>query len=75
MKHWIGLVHQTKGAVISRSDRPGQDGWSGGFAAAPLTAEALEPGDFVTVTTETRDGRLVARSLEILRPSPEGGAR
>jgi hypothetical protein len=75
VKHWIALVPETKVAAISRSDRPGKNGWAGGFAAAPLTAEAIKPGDFVTVTTETRDGRLVARSVEVLRPSPEGGAR
>jgi hypothetical protein len=75
VKRWIVLVLQTKVAAISRSDRPGKDGWAGDFAAVPLTADAIKPGDFVTVTTETRDGRLVARSVEVLRPSPEGGAR
>jgi hypothetical protein len=72
VKHWIALVPQTRVATISRSDGPGQSGWAGDFTAAPLTAEAIKPGDFVTVTTETRDGRLIARSVEILRPSPEG---
>ena len=75
VKHWIALVPETKVAAISRSDQPGKDGWAGAFAASPLTAQAIKPGDFVTVTTETRDGRLIARSVEILRPSPEGGTR
>jgi hypothetical protein len=75
VKRWIALVPETKVAAISRSDRPTKDGWRGDFAAAPLTAAAIKPGDFVTVTTETRDGRLVARSVEVLRPSPEAAAR
>jgi hypothetical protein len=75
VKHWIALAPQTKVAAISRSDKATKDGWSGDFAAAPLTAAAIKPGDFVTVTTETREGRLVALSVEVLRPSPEGKAR
>jgi hypothetical protein len=75
VKLWIALAPQTKVAAITRSEGPGKDGWAGNFAAAPLTADAIKPGDFVTVTTETRDGRLVARSVEVLRPGPEGGAR
>jgi hypothetical protein len=65
VKHWIALVPQTK-----------VQGWLvGRLRRRSLTAEAIKPGGFVTVTTETRDGRLTARSVEILRPSPEAGAR
>jgi hypothetical protein len=47
----------------------------GAFVESPLAATSLKPGDYVTVTTETRDGGLVARTVQVLQPSPEAPGR
>ncbi len=50
------------------------DGWRGGFQASPLEATALHPGDFATVTTEESNGKLVAASIAVVRPSTAAAA-
>jgi hypothetical protein len=75
VKRWIALVPETTVTEVSRSGRPATDGWPGDFASVPLAPAAIKPGDFVTVTTHARGGRLTARSVQVLRPSPESTAR
>jgi hypothetical protein len=75
VKRWIVLIPETKVTEVSRSDRPAREGWPGDFASEPVTVSAIKPGDFATVTTDTRGGRLIARSVDVLRPSPEAIGR
>jgi hypothetical protein len=53
-------------------------GWPYGYAATPLSAGDVRPGDFVTVTF-VRDGdRRLAREIAVVRPerdAPEGTGR
>jgi hypothetical protein len=75
VEHPVALTPETKVAVVTRSPQADPQGWRGNFVASPATAADIKPGAFVTVTVETRDGRMVARAVEILRPSPEGPSR
>jgi hypothetical protein len=43
--------------------------WTGQFVEAPLTAADLSRGDDVTVATALQRGRLVARSIAVIRPA------
>jgi hypothetical protein len=71
----ITLTPETKVVSGTRSKQAAADGWQGAFVESPLAVTSLKPGDYVTVTTETRDGRLVARTVQVLQPTPEAPAR
>jgi hypothetical protein len=75
MTRSITLTPETKVVTVTRSKQASPDGWWGAFVESPLAATSLKPGDYVTVTTETRDGRLVARTVQVLQPSPEAPGR
>ncbi len=65
----IAVPPSTRIELAVRSETPGADGWPGGFQESTLGLSDLRPGDFATVTTEHGDGRLVASSIAVVRPS------
>jgi hypothetical protein len=75
LRRSIAVTPQTTLLVVTRAEQAAGGGWPGGFSAAPIAPSDIEPGDYVTITTESRNGELIARSLEVLRPTPEPAAR
>jgi hypothetical protein len=71
----IALTPETTVLVVTRAEQPAAGGWPGGFGESPLARSDIKTGDYVTVTTESRHGKLVARSVEVLRPTPEPARR
>jgi len=69
----IHLAPTTKVELVTRSKGAAPDRWLGGFTESPLPPADLHPGDYVTVSTVKRQGRLDAVSVEVVRPrSPAG---
>ncbi len=66
VKHPIALEPGTKIEMVSRAETGAQ--WPGGFKEASLSASDLRVDDYVTVTAESRGGRLVATSVQVIRP-------
>ena len=54
--------------LVQRSATPTPRGWPGGYAESSLAMTA-RPGDFVSVTVTRHDGRVIARSIEVVRPA------
>lgn len=67
----VALTPETTVVVVTRAERVPAGGWPGGFGETPAAPSHVKPGDYVTVTARSRDGQLIARSLEVLRPTPE----
>jgi hypothetical protein len=69
----------TPGAVVHllrRASDPKVASWPGGFSATHLTVADLQPGDYVTVVGEERQGRVEANTLEIAHDdSPSASPR
>jgi len=63
----IGLKPDTTVELAARSNEVDTGGWPGGFRISPLRPTDLQNGDYATVTTDTQDGRLVARSITVIR--------
>ena len=53
--------------LLRRSNEPMRVAWPGGFSASPLALGDLQPGDYVTVVGEERQGRIVATGLHVSR--------
>jgi hypothetical protein len=72
----IVLTPGTRVEIVQRSKKMAPGQWPGGFEETPVVASRLRPGEFATVATERRDGRLIAREIAVVRLSPdEQGAR
>jgi hypothetical protein len=71
----IAVTPETTVLVVTRADQAAAGGWPGGFSETSLAPSDIKPGDYVTITTESRKGKLIARSMEILRPTPEPAGR
>jgi hypothetical protein len=69
--HVIGLSPGTKLLLATRAADSEETGWRGGYTESPIAATDLKPGDFATVEAETRDGKLVAISVVVVRPTAE----
>jgi hypothetical protein len=69
--HVIRLSPGTKILLATRAADSEETGWQGGYAESPIAATDLKPGDFATVEAETRDGKLVAISVVVVRPTAE----
>jgi hypothetical protein len=65
----IALAPDTRITLATRSEDAEGPEWSGGFKETPLAATDLQVGDYATVEAQTRDGRLVAVSVVVLRPT------
>jgi hypothetical protein len=75
LRRSIALTPETTVLVVTRAEQAAAGGWPGGFSESPLARSDIKPGDYVTVTAESRNGKLVARSVEVLRPTPEPARR
>lgn len=72
IKRSVELTSRTEVTLLARSDEAEAGEWPGAFKESPLRATELRPGDFVTVSVETRGDRLFARSIAVIR-SPQAG--
>lgn len=54
-------------ALVQRCTTPPPGGWPGGYVEAPLAVSEIRPGDFVSVTVARHDGRITARSIDVVR--------
>ena len=73
----IALTPDTKVELAARNGNHGPvdpADWPGGYRETPAAAADIRPGDFVTVTTEERHGRLVATNVSVVRPEAEASA-
>jgi hypothetical protein len=65
----IGVTPQTRIVLASRSDEVVAAEWPGGFREAPVALTDVRPGDYATVEVDRQNGRLVARSIVVVRPT------
>jgi hypothetical protein len=65
----IRFTPETAVTLVQRSATPTPRGWPGGYAESSLAMTAVRPGDFVSVTVTRHDGRVIARSIEVVRPA------
>ena len=66
--HTIQFAPATAIRLLQRQPGVTESGWSGGFAATPMAARDLRPGDFATVLLDRRDARPTAASIDVIRP-------
>lgn len=59
--------------VVKRTKGVAPDGWPRGYVSSSVPASDLHVGDFATVTTVTRGGRLLAVSVDVVRPGSARG--
>ena len=67
----IRLSPGTTFLLAARAADSEETGWRGEYTESPIAATDLKPGDFATVEAETRDGKLVAISVVVVRPTAE----
>ncbi len=65
----LGVTPDTRLTLAARAEEDGGGDWSGGFKESPLSVTDLRVGDYATVEAEARDGRLVAVSVLVVRPT------
>lgn len=71
----IAVTPETMVRLVTRGEQAAAGGWPGGFTEAPLAPSDIKAGDYVTITAESRNGKLVARSVDVLRPAAEPAGR
>jgi hypothetical protein len=68
----ISLTPDTVIRLVSRVEEADPADWPGGFKETQLTPGDLRTGDYATIETALRAGKLVAVSVTVIRPvSPE----
>lgn len=72
LRRTIELLPDTKIALVARSREVAPGRWPGGFTETPLAATELAPGEFVTVTTAQRAGRLAAVEITVVSSAAPG---
>jgi hypothetical protein len=65
----IRFTPETVVTLVQRSTTPPPEGWPGGYVEAPLAVSEIRPGDFVSVTVARHEGRITARSIDVVRPT------
>jgi hypothetical protein len=65
----ITMTSETRIALVERSHGTSAQDQQGSFRASPLARSALRVGDYVTVTTQSAEGRHVATSITVVRAS------
>ena len=70
VRRTMELLPDTKIARVARSTDAAPGQWPGGFRETPLAATELAPGEFATVTTAQRAGRLAAVEITVVSPTP-----
>ena len=68
VKRSVALTPQTSVQLVTRDEEPSRTAMPG-YKETPLRPSDLRPGEFVTVTTAPRQDRVVAVSVEVVRPS------
>ncbi len=63
------LTPDTRIELATRAGESEATEWPGGFKESPLAASDLRVGDYVTAETEAKDGRLIAISIVVIRPT------
>jgi hypothetical protein len=66
----IALTPDTVVTLATRAKAGASAEWPGSFAESTLAATEIRPGDSVTVIADSRQGRLVARSIVVVRQIP-----
>jgi hypothetical protein len=64
----IGFGRDTKFELVTRAKGANPQGWIGGYVESPLTASAVHPGDFATVTVEHDRKGPEAAMVQVVRP-------
>ncbi len=64
----IALTPATKILLVTRVGESQALDWPGGFKETPLATADLHTGDYATVLAESKAGRLVATSVQVMRP-------
>lgn len=64
----IEIRPDTRIVEAARAGEPAPGQWPGGLRETPLAAADLRAGEYVTVITARRDGRLVALSVTVVAP-------
>lgn len=65
----ISLTPTTTVELVQRSPVAQAGGWPGGYVDSSVKPADVHPGQFATVSTVRDGARLVARSIEVVRPS------
>jgi len=74
LRRVIHLTPTTKIVLVTRASGATPDGWLGGFTASRLSMSDVQRADYVTVSAVKRGGRLMAVSVEVVRPGSAGGS-
>jgi len=65
----IVLTPDTQVKLATRAGDNEATEWPGGFMESPLAAGDLRVGDYATAETEAKNGRLIAISIVVIRPT------
>ncbi|PYM04591.1 MAG: hypothetical protein DMD82_13985 [Candidatus Rokuibacteriota bacterium] len=65
----IVLTPDTQINLATRAGENETTEWPGGFKESPLPAGDLRVGDYATAETEAKNGRLIAISIVVIRPT------
>jgi hypothetical protein len=65
----IVFAPSTRVELITRANHATPEGWRGGYVKSPLSFDQLRPGDFATVALTHQGDRVVATSLDVVRPT------
>lgn len=65
----IPFSPSTRIELVKRSAQPTAGGWPGEYVESPLSPAEVRPGDFATVELAHENGRLVATTIDVVRPT------
>ncbi len=68
----IALTPETVIMLVSRVEEADTADWPGGFKQTPLAPGDLRTGDYATIETARRAGKVVAVSITVVRPVSSG---
>ena len=71
MRRSVAIGAETRIELSARSEQPAPEGWPGGFRESARGLRDLHVGDYVTVTTDEKDGRAMAKTITITPPAEE----
>lgn len=72
VRRTVKITPDTKITRVARTAGTAPDGWPGGFTSSSVTVADVRAGDFVTLTTTSRRGHLVASAIAIDQPGAAG---
>jgi hypothetical protein len=68
VKRSVALTADTSINLVKRSDDPNPKAFPG-WESSVLKLSDLHPGDFITITTNRQQDRVVAVAIEVVRPT------